>query len=353
MAYRHKHGRGYIASGYDPATKSKKHLGTYTTKREAVRAEADWKTRFHPTGSETCRQFAERWPVDYPRPRASTAIANRDRLKPFIRDLGHLKLTAVDRPTARAWALKNQAAHAAVRAMFSDALRDGLVDHNPFTNLRMPTSRGRADIVALTEPQLVALADCALDAKMELGDLAPQFRAMVLFAGYVGLRPGELFALQRADIRGELCTIERALDSKTRTVGPTKNGRMRVVTVPPAARAALDDVPLTRSGLLFVNHREQMWTRTSHHYHWKQLRNLAGRPGLDHYELRHCAATMLLERGVTPWDIAVQLGHMDGGRLVQLIYGHPREEGARQRMLAAWDQEIKPLRVVGGQEAAS
>jgi integrase len=58
---------------------------------------------------------------------------------------------------------------------------------------------------------------------------------------------------------------------------------------------------------------------------------------LDFYELRHCAATMLLERGMTPWDVAIQLGHQDGGRLVTSLYGHPSEVAARERLLACWD----------------
>jgi hypothetical protein len=48
---------------------------------------------------------------------------------------------------------------------------------------------------------------------------------------------------------------------------------------------------------------------------------------------------MLLERGATPWDVAHQLGHQDGGRLVMQRYGHPSEAGARSRLLAAWETE--------------
>lgn len=47
-----------------------------------------------------------------------------------------------------------------------------------------------------------------------------------------------------------------------------------------------------------------MWTQPSHHRYWSMLRKLGGRPGLDFYELRHVAAKMLLERAVTPWDVA-------------------------------------------------
>ncbi len=65
---------------------------------------------------------------------------------------------------------------------------------------------------------------------------------------------------------------------------------------------------------------------------------MAGRPALDFYELRHCAATMQLERGMTPWDVAIQLGHQDGGRLITSLYGHPSEVAARERLLAAWDE---------------
>ena len=60
-------------------------------------------------------------------------------------------------------------------------------------------------------------------------------------------------------------------------------------------------------------------------------------PGMDYYELRDAAATMPLERGVTPWEVAIQLGQRDGGQLVMALYGHPSEAGARARVLAAWD----------------
>jgi hypothetical protein len=61
---------------------------------------------------------------------------------------------------------------------------------------------------------------------------------------------------------------------------------------------------------------------------------------------------MLLERGVTPWDVAIQLGHTDGGQLVMERYGHPSEAGARARLLAVWGEDVKPLRaVLGGTRA--
>jgi integrase len=79
-----------------------------------------------------------------------------------------------------------------------------------------------------------------------------------------------------------------------------KNPRSRVVTIPPPAQLALRSVPTHPSGLLFTSPRDCMWRQHTQYRYWALLRKLADRPGLAFYELRHAAATMLLERGVTP-----------------------------------------------------
>jgi integrase len=341
-----KRGKRWTASGYDKALKRKVHLGTYATKREALVAEADHRLKAKPTGAETCNQFAARWMRDFPRPRKSTTMTNEEHVKTFAKDFKGVKLGDVDRPTARAWALKHRHDLTTVRAMFGDALRDGLVPYNPFAELRIARGRGRKDIVALTESELMELANLALDRRMELGEFGREYRAMILFAGYVGLRPGELYALSRDDIHGQLCTIERSYSSHSHETTPPKNGKTRTVTIPPVAQDALSDVPEHPCGLLFVTPGGKQWTASLHHRYWTKLRLLADRPGFDFYELRHAGATMLLERGSTPWDVAIQLGHTDGGRLVQELYGHPREDAARARLLAAWGEDIAPLEAV-------
>lgn len=67
---------------------------------------------------------------------------------------------------------------------------------------------------------------------------------------------------------------------------------------------------------------------------------------MDFYELRHFCATELPRGGVRPADVAVQLGHTDGGILVMQLYVHPEEDDARARVLAAFT-DVKPkLRAV-------
>jgi integrase len=64
---------------------------------------------------------------------------------------------------------------------------------------------------------------------------------------------------------------------------------------------------------------------------------------MDFYE-RHYCATELLRLGVSHADVAVQLGHTDGGSLVMSTYGHPSEDDARARLRAAFETPTANLR---------
>ncbi len=185
----------------------------------------------------------------------------------------------------------------------------------------------RKDLTALVESELHELASVAVAVH---GDYGPAFRAMILFAAYVGLRPGELFARQSLDGTGELKL--------------PKNGKPRVVTLPPAAREALLDVPARLDvPWLFVTRTGRRLSKSSLLYYWNPVRAAFGRPGMDFYELRHYCATHLLELGVSHADVAVQFGHTDGGALVMSTYGHPSEELARERLKRAYAPNVAAL----------
>ena len=176
-----------------------------------------------------------------------------------------------------------------------------------------------------------------------LGEFGPVFRAMILFAGYVGLRPGEMFALERSDVSGDEVSIRQNLDG-TGTIKLPKNGRERVVILPPPARAALADVPPRLDvPWLFVTPRGRRFAKSSLYYYWNPVRAAFGRPGMDFYELRHFCATHLLELGVSPSDVAVQLGHTDGGALIMSTYGHPSEDAARERLKRAYGNNVSRI----------
>jgi integrase len=337
-----KRGNRYGVSVYDPALKRKRWVGTFRTKSEAREAEREASSRRHVGGRMTCGEFAALWLGDYPRAAGATRRTYRYALKAFADEFARLRLSDLDRVTARGWALRHPQSNVrVVRAMFNDAINDGLhPGPNPFANLRLEQSRGRKDLIALTLAELDQLAETALRVHGEFG---PVFRAMVIFSAYVGLRPGELFALERSDVGRDEVQIRQNLDG-TGTIKAPKNGQERVVVLPPPAREALKDVP-SRLDVpwLVVTKRGRQFTKSSLYYYWNPVRAAFGRPGMDYYELRHFCATHLLELGVSHADVAVQLGHTDGGALVMSTYGHPSEEGARERLKRAYSQTVVPL----------
>ena len=340
-----KRGAGYGVRVYDSVLKRPRWVGTYPTRQEARQAERD-ATRQRGIGSRvTCSEFVERWLTEYPRPAAATRRNYRYALQRFEADFGRARLADLDRPAVRAWALRQPQSNVrAARAMLNDAINDGLhPGPNPFANLRLEQPRGRKDLIALTQDEFHQLADVAVAV---LGDYGPTFRALILFAGYVGLRPGELFALERGDVRHDEVLIRQNLDG-TGALKLPKNGKSRVVTLPPPARAALLDVPPRLDApWLFVSRKGRQFRKSTLLYYWNPVRAAFGRPGMDFYELRHFCATHLLELGVSHADVAVQLGHTDGGALVMSTYGHPSEELARERLKRAFAPSVSDLRVV-------
>ncbi len=344
-----KRAGSYGVCVYDRVLGRKRWVGTFRTLRDARDAERKATAQPNALGQETCISFAARWVRDYPRKAPASRRTYSYAVRGFASDFARMRLAEVDRPTARAWAQKQPQSNVrAVRAMFNDAINDGLhPGPNPFANLRLEQSRGRRDLTPLTESELGSLGECALATHADYG---PTFRAMLLFAAYVGLRPGELFALERRDVGQDEVTIRQSLDGTGQLKAP-KNGKPRVVTLPPPARDALRDVP-ARVDLpwLFVTPTGRRYSKSSLLYYWRPVRARFGRPNMDFYELRHfCAAWLFNDLELPAQDVAHQLGHTDGGALVQRLYGHPSERLARERIKRAVGGS--ELRVVGIPEA--
>lgn len=335
-----KRGDKYVVKVYDPAAPGRQRwVGTFATEGEAEEAERKAQGTIMPAArAGTVGEWADVWLRDYDRPAPATRRTYRYAAEQIKKDAGHLRLAKVDRPAARrlvkAW--PNSTARVA-RTMFADAHRDGLIAANPFTNLRLETPKGRKDLDALTEQEIHSLADAAL---ATLGEYGPEFRAIIIFLGYVGCRPGELCCLRRADLdpkRAEI-TIRYALDGHGGEKLP-KNGKPRTVTVPPPALAALADAPARiGSPYLFHSARGKRLSKGTLSYAFRVAR--AGWTGRDEriemYALRHACATLLMERGLAPHVVANQLGHTDGGALVQRLYGHPAEQGMRDQIKLAF-----------------
>lgn len=329
-------GKRWVAQIHDPATGKARHVGTFDTRREAKQAEAKALDN-RVERVETVGSFTTRWTRDFPRKQPSTNKHNAERVREFAKTYKSKRMDSITRRQARSWALEHPGEHASLRAMFADALRDDIVNSNPFADLGInrKTPKRHIDPDWMSEQDVLDLAEAAY--KVHKRGTADMVSNAILVAAYTGIRPGELFALEVNDVRVNELVISKAVQSRTNTIGPPKNGRTRIISLPRAARLAIESTPRNHNDLVFASPTGRRLYQSAWHQLWNPVRVAAGREDMHFYELRHWCATHLLEMGLSPSDVAVQLGHTDGGVLVQTIYGHPSEVGARERILERLD----------------
>ena len=336
MPYKIKATGRWAAQGRDAEGK-RVQLGTFATMRAAKDAEEQHR-RSRPTSDVTVSEWRTHWLAN-PEWKESTRAHNDERTRAFDEQHGRKRLGLINRTIARDFVREHPSTLGALSAMFGAAMYEDdergepLLQHNPFSRLVKRTQR-RRDLQAdwLTADDVAAIEETAF---RTVGAWAA---GMVRFAAETGVRPGELFVVERDDLdpRAGVATIRRAADSKTRTVGLPKNGREREIVLSRAAgESALSAI--TKPGRIFSNPRGEQFWNGSWGYYWHQIRAAAGRPGMDFYELRHYCATRLLEAGLSERDVAEQLGHTDGGELVRKVYGHPSKRRALDRVREALD----------------
>lgn len=316
--------------------------GPWATKSAAREAERRHRERLRlGRTDETCASFGKRWLSEWPRPAASTRRMYAYAIRRFAEDFGATRLDAVERLSARTWALSvPRNISRVVGIMYEDARNVGLVGHNPFSNLRLPASERTEEITPPTLDEYRQL----LEACTVLGGYGQEFRAMIQFAAWTGLRAGELHALRWDDVGGETVRV-RASRKRDGEIGRPMNGKEREVAYLPPARV-LDQVPRRRDGFVFHSPRGKPLVQGSHHYAWRTVRaasgisferEAAGLPNVRWHDLRHFCATQLLELGLDHFAVSIQLGHEDGGALVMSRYGHPSKDAARTRLLRAFE----------------
>lgn len=316
--------------------------GPWATKSAAREAERRYRERIERVRTqESCASFAERWLREWPRPAASTRRMYAYAAGRFAEEFGPTRLDEVERLSARTWALGvPRNISRVVGIMYEDARNVGLVEHNPFSNLRLPPSERTQEIHPPTLDEYRQL----LDACTVLGGYGTEFRAMIQFSAWTGLRAGELHALRWDDV-GEEAIRVRAARKRDGEIGRPKNGKEREVAYLPPARV-LDQVPRHGDEFVFHTARGKPLVQGSHHYAWRTVRaasqlpmerKAADLPNVRWHDLRHFCATQLLELGLDHFAVSVQLGHEDGGALVMARYGHPSKDAARARLLGAFE----------------
>lgn len=348
IIYTEGHAEPYGVRPWDRETRTKGQLRRFSSLSAAVaykEAVDSGKIR-KVTKNYTCDQWVEHWTTapGFKRPKESTNLTNAERVGKFARDFRGIPMTSVDRAAAREWAAENSGRLGAVRAMFTDARLDGVVAENPFTNLRLPGRTGRKYIEPLTPAEVKELAGIS-DKKWPEW---PVLSAMILFSAYSGVRLGECLALRWKDIDWQAGTIlvERQWAARVGEFTSPKNDRARTIALLEPAATALRTLDQTMSpdGLLWYSPSGKIMRPPLHHYYWRQVvavfndrtpDDRAAAIDLEWHALRHFTASWMVDKGIQPHDVAGQLGHTDGGKLVSDLYGHLYKDNSISRIQAS------------------
>ncbi|HUZ43842.1 MAG TPA: site-specific integrase [Acidimicrobiales bacterium] len=195
-----------------------------------------------------------------------------------------------------------------LRLVFGLAVGAGAIRVNPCDGVRMPRSVHQ-EMLFLTPAELLRLADA----------IRAQYRTLVLFAGYTGLRAGEIGALRagRIDLgRGTAEVRESLAEVNGRLVfGPTKTYANRTVRLP---RFLCEEMAVHLSGrchqpdaLVFTSPAGAALRHNLFYVrHFKPAVAAAGlSPRLRFHDLRHSCAAILIAQGAHPRAIMERLGH--------------------------------------------
>lgn len=348
------------AQVYDPATGKNvsvstvlgSHYASFRTKTEAKAAREEARRRLSaPRTAITVAQFRDRWLTDplFARPKQSTMIRNAELTKAFAQRYGTMALHEVGDEVVSAWLAGGARAHTVMglSAMWNDAASakaGRLVDRNPWAKLGLARGPGNRHKPPPSEDQVWELIRHARELS------GPFFAAWLQVAAFTGLRPGELDALRwsAVDFSAARIRVSEQFNATTRTFTTPKNGRARDALLTPAARDALVALP-RESDFCFVSSRDTHFTTSQRAYHWKAIRAAAGWDGTLYLATRHFAGWYMVNILELPSeDVAIALGHEDGGELVRRLYGHRDRSLALDRVQRAYEgaTNVRQLRAV-------
>jgi len=259
-------------------------------------------------------------------------------------------------------------------AMFNDARTRDRSVQNPFQGLSRKRTRGRRDLPhVLTGDELELLKQIAV--RVHPGLYGAVMVAMIELEATSAPRPGELWAFEEGELYPDLGEyyIWQAVKKGGR-LGPPKYDQKRRIVLAPSGLEALLRVPRLHERWLLPSKTGRLMSQSNWTTYWHPVRDaftallpeshwlvrriarcaeaLANQPNpkkrgrmddgkLDFYELRHRAITYMVTPkpdglGMDPRDVAYQVGHQDGGRLIEEVYIHLNQEHARARLRRGW-----------------
>jgi len=225
------------------------------------------------------------------------------------------------------------------RALFEDAVNDGLIAKNPMLSVKRPRMK-KTEAKYLSAEQVSQVLGQLKDSR--------HFRAVALIA-VTGMRRGEALGLEWENIDFDKkvmrvrATLNRVDGKLVRTEPKTQNSRRDIALTEQAIQILKTQKLEQAQERLKAGNR---WTRSSYVFATEaggpvDGRNLlrsfheackrAGIEGMGIHGLRHFAATFLLDSQVPMLVVSRILGHSSMA-ITADIYGHVIEETAREAM---------------------
>ena len=201
-----------------------------------------------------------------------------------------------------------------LRAIYREAIEEGIVAVNPTAGLKLPRVRSRRDRIA-TPDECVRL----------LAKLSADDRRIWATAMYAGLRRGELMALRVEDIdlRDGVIRVCRGWDAEAGEIA-TKSGRERKVPIANALRSHLAEHLLalgSREGLVFGSSATAPFCDRTLTERADRAWSQAGLDRITLHECRHTFASLMIAAGVNAKALSEYMGHSKIAVTMDL-YGH-------------------------------
>ena len=300
-------------------------------------------------GSRSFGEWADEWTATTVHLKPRTQVSYESILDAHLRPrFGTTPVARIDHAAIRAFVAdltRRGSKPGTVRNVFrvlslvlETARRSGALGVNPAAGVKMPRSE-RSQMVFLSPEQVAALAEA----------VGPEYRLLVLFAAYTGLRAGEIAALhvgnvdlprRVVDVKGSIADVNGHL-----VEGATKTHERRTVPLPAflADQLAEHIAPRVSDPTAYVfPSRDGGPLRHSNFYrrHFKPAVLASAVPaGTRFHDLRHTCASLLIAQGAHPKAIAEMLGH---STIVVTLdrYGH-LFEGLVEQLAAGLDATFR------------
>lgn len=243
----------------------------------------------------------------------------------LVPQFGRLRLRELTRAAIRTWigeqkstAKRINNALTPLRQMLGEALSEGVIKTDPMHGLTVRRKGPKDDDIDPFTPE---------ESTAILNECDGQFRNLIQFALWTGMRTSELIALRWQDIdwRHGLVLVRQARVAGEIKGTKTDAGRREIKLVPPALDALKAQKAYTLLAGKFVFHDPRtgepwLGDKQVREWHWRPALKRAGVRYRYPYQTRHTYASTALSAGENPVWVANQMGHKDWVMIVR-TYG--------------------------------